>query len=45
MICEACKYCDYFEVSEVGCFGKKEPCRWYTGEPLNKENKENDDER
>lgn len=26
MICDECKHCDYFHVSEVGCFGSDKPC-------------------
>lgn len=29
MICDECKYCDNFHVSEVGCFGSDKPCDYF----------------
>jgi hypothetical protein len=29
MICDDCKNCDNFHVSEVGCFGSDKPCEYW----------------
>lgn len=29
MVCEECKYCWNYQVSEVGCFGREQPCECY----------------
>ena len=31
-ICEECKYCWNYKVSEVGCFGSDKPCEHYVGD-------------
>ena len=30
MICDDCKNCNYFFVSEVGCFGGDKPCEYFS---------------
>ena len=29
MICDECKYCWNYMVSEIGCYGSTEPCEHY----------------
>lgn len=29
MICDKCKICYNFHVSEIGCFGSNKPCEYY----------------
>lgn len=29
MICDDCKMCNYFFVSEVGCYGRDKPCEYF----------------
>ena len=37
MICEKCKECWNYKVSEIGCYGSDKPCEHYTGEDLENE--------
>ena len=30
MICDDCKKCNNFYVSEVGCFGSDKPCEYFS---------------
>jgi hypothetical protein len=29
MICDECKNCDNFHITEVGCFGSDKPCEYF----------------
>ena len=31
-MCEECKDCWNYKVSEIGCYGSDKPCEYYTGE-------------
>lgn len=37
MICEECKYCWNYMVSEVGCYGNTEPCEYYHDDDIEEE--------
>lgn len=35
-VCEECKYCWNYKVSELGCYGSYKPCEHYVGEDREK---------